>query len=169
MTDYTITSALNYLRNQQRLLNIAIDAIDELLIIDVEIPPVMLAPVRAAKPTRKAVTPARAAKKPTVAAPAMPVPLGGLRGRVLLQLRASSPTTAEEVGLKCGIRKSAASSALQALQKSGLARLTGKSHRAQWTAVPHQAAEPEMEVVWNGTKDAMGEASLIGDRPRKAG
>ena len=35
-------------------------------------------------------------------------------------------------------------------------------------AFTSKPAAPELETVWNGTKDAKGEASLIGDRPRKA-
>ena len=61
--------------------------------------------------------------------------------------------------------------ALKALQRRGVIVCTGATTATRWALKPAKASSgPVLETVWNGTKDAKGEApSLVSDQPRKAG
>lgn len=128
-----------------------------------------LAEPRATKPTRKAVIHTPMAKKPAqgnLSAPARPVPMGGVRGRVLLALRSRVSATTREIAHDRGCTVAAASSALQALRDAGFCTL----NRKVWTAVKPVAASSsaEFDVAWNGTKERNGEAPGLSRVTHKA-
>lgn len=122
------------------------------------IPPAQTPP-RATKPARVAV--------PTKATRAtQDAPMGSVRGQVLSALRARGTATTREIAEDRGCSVSRASASLQALCKKGYCTLAGKT----WTAVATKPAaeDSEFDIIWNGTKDAKRDATLVGDRAQKA-
>jgi hypothetical protein len=122
-----------------------------------------------ATPVKPAPTPKAA--QPVASPPILPQTNSARVSLVVAALtKANRPMRRNEVATATKLSDYQAKEALKQLLAEKRVMRTGATNTLRWTIAVNTKpfTEPVFDVAWNGTKDAKGEASLIGDRPRKA-
>jgi hypothetical protein len=109
----------------------------------------------------KALAPA-SVEEPVRRPGAKALPPGSRLDLVYQAVRKDGPTSAVAIAARLGIPREGVSVSLNTLKVRGMVTLTGRSTTAQWSIVARRPAETastnELEVVWSGTKERLGQA-----------
>jgi hypothetical protein len=103
--------------------------------------------------------------EPVRAGGAKVLPPGSRLELVYQAVRKHGPASAVDIAEQLGIDRQGVSVALNTLKVRGMVTLRGRSTTAQWSIVARRPLETastgEVEVVWNGTKERLGQAPSL--------